>query len=404
MLILQVVLLVLAVPALVAAVYLAVLTLLSARLPPPPPPRARPFFDIVVPAHDEEAGIGRTVESLLALEWPADRRRVLVVADNCSDRTAERAAAAGAEVLVRHDASKRGKGYALQHAFSRVLADRRADAAVVVDADTVVSPNLLTAFAARLEAGAGAVQAEYAVLNPGASWRTRLMAIAFATFHGVRSLGRERLGLSCGLRGNGMCFAARTLAGAPYDAFSIVEDVEYGLRLGQRGVRVHYAFDADVRGEMVSGGAASRSQRRRWEGGRMALIRSHGLPLLLEALRRRDPVLLDLALDVLVPPLSWVVAYTGAGLAAALAANLVGPAGAAIWAFALPFACLVLYVARGVQLSGMGLAGLAALAWAPAYVLWKVALVVTRHDRKPAGEWVRTAREKGSGEPGMGPG
>ena len=98
-----------------------------------------------------------------------------------------------------------------------------------MDADTLVSPNLLRAFAARLDAGAAAVQARYGVRNPDASWRTRLMAIAFALFHDLRSLGRERLGLSAGLRGNGMCFSTRLLREVPHQAFSVVEDLEYGL-------------------------------------------------------------------------------------------------------------------------------------------------------------------------------
>lgn len=388
----------LVVPAVIATGYLALLTILSSRLRPAAPVQPRLRFDVVVPAHDEEAGIERTVKNLLAMDWPAGLFRVLVVADNCSDHTAERAAEAGATVLVRRDRTLRGKGYALEFAFTHVLADGFADAAVVVDADTVVTPNLLTAFAARLEAGAQAVQAEYAVLNYEASWRTRLMSLAFALFHNVRSVGRERMGVSCGLRGNGMCFAVEALRKVPHSAFSIVEDLEYGIRLGQAGIRVHYAPDARVFGEMVTGGAASRSQRQRWEGGRMEIIRQHGLGLLKEAFQRRDPVLLDLALDVLVPPLSWIVAYTAFGTSAA--AMLVLGHAAPVWALALwlaPCAFLVGYVLRGVQVSGMGARGLLSLAWAPVFLAWKIVMLVAR-PAQPRTEWVRTARESGTHE------
>jgi cellulose synthase/poly-beta-1,6-N-acetylglucosamine synthase-like glycosyltransferase len=390
---LQVLLWLLAVPALVATGYLALLTLFSVRPRPraAPPPRKR--FDVVVPAHDEEAGIARTVESLRALEWPPELFRVLVVADNCSDATAERAAAAGATVLVRRDPERRGKGYALEFAFERVLADGRADAAVVVDADTVVGANLLAAFAGRLEAGADAAQAEYAVLNPEASWRTRLMAIALALFHDVRSLGRERLGLSCGLRGNGMCFSAAALRRVPHRAFSLVEDLEYGIRLGEAGIRVHYASEARVLGEFVAGDHASRSQRRRWEGGRLAMLRLHGPSLLARGLRRRDRVLLDLAMDVLVPPLSWVAAWVGLGTAACAALSVArGALLPPLLAWGTSCAFLVAYVLRGVHASGMGLRGLAALAWAPAYMAWKVLVLSGRPAGRP-GEWVRTARD-----------
>src|SRR5439155_20947412 len=114
------------------------------------------------------------------------------------------------------------------------------DAVVVVDADTSVSENLLLAFASRLETGAAACQSDNVVRNPDASWRTRLLAVALVLFNSVRSLGRERLGLSTGLRGNGMCLSARLLREAPHDAVSVVEDLEYGIRIGLAGHRVRF--------------------------------------------------------------------------------------------------------------------------------------------------------------------
>ncbi|WP_422723920.1 exopolysaccharide biosynthesis GT2 family glycosyltransferase EpsU [Hyalangium rubrum] len=389
----DVLLLVLSLPVVLACGYLLLLTLLSANLPTPPRVAPRLRFDIIVPAHNEEAGIARTVRNLLALDYPAELRRVLVVADNCSDTTAERARDAGATVLVRYDTEKRGKGFALAHAFEHSLKDGFADAVVVVDADTEVSPHLLHSFGLRLEAGAQAIQAHYGVLNPNDSWRTRLMAIGMALFHKVRSQGRERLEVSCGLRGNGMCFSHRVIREVPHDAFSIVEDLEYGIRLGRAGHRVHYAWEAEVLGEMVSSEKASRSQRRRWEGGRWAMTKQFGVPLLDEALEKRNPVLLDLAMDLLVPPLSYVVlgALAVAGAAGALS---VWQDRVAFSAYAAAFcvASLGLYVFRGWWVSGMGVQGLLALARAPFYVVWKVWLMaVGPRDKK--GEWVRTTRE-----------
>ncbi len=387
-------LVVLALPALVATGYLALLAVLSRRGPAAAPASRRLRFDVVVPAHDEEAGIARTVSSLLALDWPSDRFRVLVVADNCTDRTAERAEASGALVLVRRDARRRGKGYALGFAFERVLADGVADAAVVVDADTVATRNLLSAFAARLEAGELAVQARNTVLNADASWRTRLMALAFVLINEVRSLGRERLRVSCGLRGNGMCISREALRRAPYEAFSIAEDLEYGIVLGEAGIRVAYAGEACVQSEMVTGERASRSQRRRWEGGRRALRRRYVSTLLRSALRDRSPVLLDLALDLLVPPLAWVAAYAALGAAAAGLASL-APGGAvaapACWGGSLIL--LATYVARGWQLSPLGIRGLASLAWLPFFVVWKIWTTATRPAAEST-EFVRTARER----------
>lgn len=383
-----------ALPVVMATGYLAFLSLLSRRPRPPvrPPPGLR--FAVVIPAHDEEAGISSTIESLLAMDYPRELFSLLVVADNCSDATAERARLAGATVLVRDDITRRGKGFALAHAFSRILEENRVDAVVVVDADTVASPGLLHAFVARLEVGADAVQADYRVRNPDDSWRTQLMAVAFATTHTLRSRARERLRLSCGLHGNGMCFSVKLLRAVPYDAFSVVEDLEYGLRLGEAGHRVFHADEAQVLGSMPVGERASRTQRRRWEGGRTRLLMQRAPRLLALGLWKRDPVRLDLAAELLVPPLSTLAAATVLGLMAcgALSIWAGGPTEAA-WPWAVCAVTLLIHVARGWQISGTGARGLGALAHVPAYLAWKLTLPLRRatHAR---GEWVRTARDE----------
>jgi cellulose synthase/poly-beta-1,6-N-acetylglucosamine synthase-like glycosyltransferase len=380
-------------PALAASLYLAALAILARRQVPPArsPPRLR--FDVVVPAHDEEAQIARTVESLLALDYPQKLFRLLVIADNCRDRTAECATAAGARVIVRNDPEHRGKGYALAHAFERSLAEDFADAIVVVDADTVVSSNLLAAFAGRFETGAAAVQGDYGVRNPRSSWRTRIMTIALATFHGVRSMARERLGLSCGLRGNGMGFSRAVLLAEPYSAFSIVEDLEYGLQLGYAGFRVQYVHEARVLGQMVVTEQASRSQRHRWERGRHALVRHHVPRLLRQAWLRRSPLLFDLALDLMVPPLGQLFALNTVGVTlCVLTMGLNGAAPIAPYVWGASVWGVLLYVARGWALSGVGPYGLLDLLWAPVYVIWKLTLRFRDRGRSQE-EWIRTTRE-----------
>jgi 1,2-diacylglycerol 3-beta-glucosyltransferase len=378
---------------LLPSAYLGLLTVLSRRMAAPEmgPPRLR--FDIIVPAHNEALGIAATVRNLSLVDYPQALRRILVVADNCTDETAAVAREAGALVLERQDAELRGKGYALSFAFEQSLKDQQADAVVVVDADTVVSRNLLRAYAARIEQGAKAAQAHYGVANPEASWRTRLMAIAFGMFHILRSLARERIGVSCGLRGNGMCFTHDLIREIPHDAFSVVEDLEYGIRLGRAGYRVHYVHEAEVLGEMVTSEKSSRSQRQRWEGGRLLIAQQHAWPLLRDGFAKRSALLMDLAMDVLVPPLALIAGPVGLGLMLSLVGSaLTQTLWASVWLWGLAAACVALYVLRGWQLSGMGARGLVALAYAPIYVVWKVALLfIPKNARK--GEWVRTTRE-----------
>jgi glycosyltransferase involved in cell wall biosynthesis len=378
-------------PLLAAAGYLGAATLLSAPLRAPSLAEPTRRFRFVVPAHNESAGIAETVASLLAVDYPRELFEVVVVADNCTDDTADKARAAGATVLERHDLEKRGKGYALDYAFSATPPG--VDCLVVIDADTLVSANLLRAFAARRELGAKAMQADYAVRNPNAAWRTRLVAIAFGAFHIVRSRARERLGLSCGLRGNGMCFALELLQEIPHRAYSVVEDVEYGLRLGEAGHRVHYTDEAHVYGEMVTTAAAANTQRRRWEEGRKALVRENALRLLRAGLTQRDRVQLDLALDLLIPPLSTIAVGALLGEIAGLGLVLVvGAPGVALAAFGGALGSVGAYVLRGWTLSGTGARGLLDLGLAPVYVGWKLALKLKKPPRATS-EWVRTKRE-----------
>jgi cellulose synthase/poly-beta-1,6-N-acetylglucosamine synthase-like glycosyltransferase len=384
----------LGIPVLGCTMYLLVLSIFAVPSAPKSDERSpRLRFDIVVPAHDEEAGIAATIGNLGALDYPKDLYRILVIADNCTDATARTAKEAGAMVLERRDPERRGKGYALAYAFEQVQKDGIADAVVVIDADSTAAPNLLRAFARRFEAGANAVQATYGVRNPDASWRTRLMVIALALFHVLRSLGRERLGLSAGLRGNGMGLSREVLRRVPHDAFSIVEDLEYGIKLGYAGHRVHYVPEAFVFGDMASRGRASGSQRRRWEQGRAAIARAIGPKLLLEGVLRRDAVLLDLAMDLLVPPLASIALAAAVGTALAVAWHrMLGGSPAVVIPWLLSIGFIAVYVLRGVSLSGTGIRGLLALLWAPVYVIWKIGLRF-RRSAHGSNEWIRTERE-----------
>lgn len=389
-------LLALAVPAVFPPLYLLWLTFHSKESDSPVPlaDAGRNLrFDIVVPAHDEAEGIAAVVENLLEIDWPRDQFRVMVIADNCSDSTAERARRAGALVVERRNLELRGKGYALRRAFSISLAQRYADAAVVVDADSRVSRNLLQAFAGRLAGGTKVAQVFHGVLDPDRNRRNRLMAIAYAAFHRVRSRGRERRGLSCGIRGNGWCISHQTLRTVPYEAHGLAEDIEYGLRLGIAGVRVEYIDSAQVLSSMETDMAGAATQRNRWEAGRSSLPAAFTRQLLAPSPASTRLLRRDLGFDLLVPPLATIA------LAVVLLTLVAGVAALALPHLLLPLAflagaafastALVIHVARGWQLSGTGHRGLLDLAAAPRFALWKLVL---RFRSGEEATWVRTRR------------
>ena len=269
-------------------------------------PREALRFAVLVPAHDEQDIIAPTLAALQRIVDPAGRASIVVIADNCSDATAEIAARAGAKVLERRDPAHRGKGHALNWALDRLHElDGDYDAIAIVDADCEASPNLLQSFQARLRNGANVVQASYTVANPGASTQSSLRFAAFALMNTVRPLGKDRLGLSCGLLGTGMAFRRDVLERHRFAPDSLVEDTELHLRLVAAGERVAFAPEASVSSPMPTTARASRAQQSRWEGGRGDLLRTWSRPLLTgRGLRRRDPVRLHAWLELLIPPQS----------------------------------------------------------------------------------------------------
>jgi cellulose synthase/poly-beta-1,6-N-acetylglucosamine synthase-like glycosyltransferase len=387
-----IVLIALALPAGVACLYLLVQTLMSGELPAVARSSRQLRFDVVVPAHNESAAIAKTISNLRQLDWPAEQYRIVVVADNCTDATATIARAAGVTALERHDTTRRGKGYALLYAFEQGIKDAWADAVVVVDADAEASRNLLEAFAARLENGAQAVQAHYGVTDPSGSWRTRLLAIAMAAYHIVRSRARERQAVSCGIRGNGWCVTYALLKTTAYNAFSLTEDIEYGVQLGLAGFRVHYAGEAEAAQEMTANAKVASKQRHRWEYGRLLLVRTYTLALIQAALRKRSAVCLDLALDLIVLPITYVALNVAVLLAIALLASWHDRDFMPWLLLSLGYAgILVLYVMRGWSLSGTGVRGLLDLLGAPIFIVWKLLLMLGGQKNR---EWVRTERKQ----------
>jgi cellulose synthase/poly-beta-1,6-N-acetylglucosamine synthase-like glycosyltransferase len=238
-----------------------------------PGPRSR--FLVAIPAHDEEPDIARAVLSCRALDYPPGLFQVLVIADNCTDRTAQLARAAGARAIERADTARRGKGYAIEHLIEHLRSSGEfdsLDALVVVDADTTVDPQLLRVFDRELAAGRDWVQSYDCVGNPHQSWRTRLMTYAFSLINGVTLLGLNALGLSAGLRGNGMCLSIRGLRRVPWDSHGLTEDLEYSWSVRIAGGQIGFARDAVVYATMLGqAGSALTNQRRRWESGRREL-------------------------------------------------------------------------------------------------------------------------------------
>jgi len=339
-------------------------------------------FAVLVPAHNEEALIGRCIGSVLASG--NSNLDVLVIAHNCTDATVERAKAAGARVLVLNDSGQIGKGCALSYGFAAVLAGP-SHGVLVIDADSVVDLGLIATVRRRLLAGTGALQCRYEVASFQDSRRSRLTTFAFHAFNTVRPRGRARLGLSAGILGNGFALHRDVLTKVPYNAHSIVEDLEYHLALVRANVCVDFIDTVVVSGEVPSNSKGAKAQRARWEGGRLRVMKNWAPRLLADVVSGRLR-LVEPLLDLLALPISSEVTLL-------------------LVAACLPVTCLRLYALSAFAALLVHLTAAAvsrpdlwgtvkALSNVPAYILWKLWIFpeIWRASRENAA-WVRTERE-----------
>lgn len=376
----------------------ALASMRKGRRPGAPAGEPRSRFLILIPAHDEETGIATTVGSCRGADYPEDLFSVLVIADNCTDRTAAIAADAGARVVERSDAVKKSKGYAIEHLIGRLIESgefQTLDAIVVIDADTTIGPDLLRRFDAGLRAGCDWIQCYYTVANPDQSWRTRLMTYAFSLFNGVMPLGQTALGSSAGLRGNGMCFSTQGLRRRPWASYGLVEDMEFSWMLRLDGESIAFEPSGRVYGAMVSGGgAAAASQRRRWEFGRGEVRRKYIGPLLRTRKITAWDKLLSL-LEITLPTMGLLISsYAVLASVDLLAVTLLPSSGPVAW-WILASGASIMTTAVGLYavspFIALQLPGRYArtLGLVPLYFAWKV---LVRLGGRPK-TWVRTARE-----------
>lgn len=370
-------------------------------------------FVILIPAHNEEKLLPACLASLAALDYPPHLVTVYVVADNCTDATAEVARKLGAVVIERSSETERGKGYALQLGLAKIWESGAAcDAVVFLDADTVVSGNFLRVMAARIRRGERAIQAFYSVSQPERSWSESLRFSALAAVHYLRPQARMVLGGSAGLKGNGMVFVPQILREIAWTA-SLTEDIEYHMALLQAGERVTFAPDAVVWGEMPNDLSRSASQHDRWERGRLEAARRY-VPRLLKqsiaALRqglRQSFLYLDAAVEHLIPPFSILAGLSLLGLAASLVMLVVvaltqpegqpipGLAWANLWLGMGLLLGQIVYVISALRLVGASSAVYRAFLYAPVLIVWKIGQYARVLLSRQTQQWVRTERNEG---------
>lgn len=281
------------------------------RAPRPAPAGARRRrFRIVIPAHDEATVIDSVLGDLAALTYPTDRFEVWVLADRCSDDTAERARRAGARVVERHE-GPRGKGANIgDHLRAVPLADD--EAVVVIDADNRVPPELLSRMSDELDAGHEVVQAYLDVTNPDESMLATASALTYWAGNRMVQQARHALGWSADLGGTGMCLTSSALAAAGGFDGGLTEDADLQVRIVMAGGRVAWMHDVRIRDEKPVGVDVAVKQRARWMAGKRSVARRSVGPLLARSVEERSLAPADAALRLVQPGRSFVAMVTAA--------------------------------------------------------------------------------------------
>jgi cellulose synthase/poly-beta-1,6-N-acetylglucosamine synthase-like glycosyltransferase len=347
---------------------------------------------VIVPAHNEGTVIGRTLAGLSKTLGPG--QRILVVADNCQDRTAEMARDCGCEVIERHNLELRGKGFALQFAYDYLGANHSPAVVVVVDADCRVSSNMISSLSRLAVKENRPVQALNLSQAPSGSGSIHVLSeLGFRFKNLVRPLGLDRLGLPCHLMGTGMAIPWALLQASRVEGDALAEDMALGVELALLGHPAVFFSAGHVLSELPQQDANFMSQRTRWEQGHLRTSLAHIPKLLMRGLRLRRLDLIALAFDLMVPPFSLLMLIWAAASFGASGYWLVGGsyvpclllAGTGTLTLLTIFCCWWKFCRAQVPFKSVLLLPLYALRKLPIYFSFLCGRGVT--------QWIRTSRE-----------
>ena len=354
--------------------------------------RSQQRVAVLVPAHDESAGLLPTLSDIKLQIRAGDR--LLVVADNCTDDTIAVAAAAGAEVVERNEPERKGKGYALAWGLRHLGVDPP-EIVIVIDADCRLAEGMIDRLASACAATHRPVQALDLMIAPnGCPIDFKVAEFAWRVKNWVRPLGLTALGLPCQLMGTGMAFPWDVIGSVNLASGSTVEDLKLGLDLALARNPPLFCPFPGVSSDFPVTVEGARSQRQRWEQGQIATIAVVVPRFIFFAVMRGDLNLLALALDAAIPPLSLLAILVTIMLVVAGLATVLGVSSVALPVSVVSFVALV----GGIFLSwlryGRDILQPSSIFLMFTYVVGKLPFYIRILSRKFNSEWVRTDRRK----------
>lgn len=233
-------------------------------------------FMAVVSARNEELVIANLIESLKNQVYPENKLDIYVIADNCTDDTAQVARDAGAIVYERFNQFKRSKGYALEWFFDIVLKEfpDKYDAFCIFDADNIVAPNFISKMNEKLCEGETVVQGYRDIKNPTDNWISGNYAIYYWTMDRCYHYPRYNLGLTPMINGTGFMIAMSVLKeDGGWHTETLTEDTEISFKMVAKGRKIAWANDAIIYDEQPTDFVQAWNQRLRWGAGTVQCLK-----------------------------------------------------------------------------------------------------------------------------------
>ena len=235
------------------------------------PPKAKKLhrYAFFIAAHNEEAVIANLVRSIKDQDYPSELIEVFVVADACTDNTAQLAREAGAIVYERNDLARKGKSWVMDFGFDRILNEYpdTFEGYFIFDADNVISRDYVSKMNDAFDQGFHVVTSYRNSKNFGSSWISAANATWYLREARFLNNARNICKTSCAVSGSGYLISASVIEGMHgWQFHTLTEDIQFTTFCAIHGIRIGYA-PAEFFDEQPVTFKASWKQRMRWTKG-----------------------------------------------------------------------------------------------------------------------------------------
>lgn len=240
-------------------------------------------YAILICARNEQVVICDLIDSLRHQSYPQDKLHIFVMADNCTDNTADAARKAGATVYTRFNKTQIGKGYAMNALLHHIKDDypEGFDGFFVFDADNVLADNYIEEMNKSFCAGNEVITSYRNSKNYGDNWISAGYALWFLRESRYLNQARDIIGASANVSGTGFLFSravAEEMDGWPFHM--LTEDIEFSFNQISKGRKIAYCPTAELFDEQPVKFSQSFRQRLRWARGYWQVLHGYGLQMI----------------------------------------------------------------------------------------------------------------------------